>query len=240
MRGIIIVKRFFIERSTKMPVPKKEALNVPKTARERVYHTLKEWIENSTLKPGEKLNDKELADYFEVSRTPVREAMQLLADQKLIDIYPGKESLVAPIDMESIKGIYEILGQLHALAVRFAAPKISAESISQLEKLNKIITTKSPRMFIDTDNAFHQYILDLAGNPFLTSFCSILGTHIIRFQCLYLDMTKDFSIDETLSSHQAIIDALKKQDLPLAEEKTRLNFTYITEKIDRFTEEFHI
>lgn len=75
-----------------MPIPKKTNVQAPKTARARVYQTLKEWIENNTLKPREKIYDTELASYFEVSRTPVREAMQLLADQKLIEITPGKKA----------------------------------------------------------------------------------------------------------------------------------------------------
>ena len=86
-----------------MPIPLKTEPQVPQTARQRVYSQLKKWIVNGTLTPEEKISDLELANYFSVSRTPVREAMQLLADQRLIQIFPGKESRVAPIDLEQAR-----------------------------------------------------------------------------------------------------------------------------------------
>lgn len=219
-----------------MPIPKKTQTPVPKTARERVYQTLKKWIESNTMKPGEKISDTELASYFEVSRTPVREAMQLLADQRLIEIRPGKESIVAPIDLASTKEIYVILGQLQATAVRFAFPRITDQFIRQLEQINQKIPGTSAESFITTDNAFHQCILDLAGNPFLDSFCNMLSAHITRFQLSYFEQTPDYSIQGTFRSHQRIINALKNGDLPVAEKEIYENFTFMIEKIEAIAE----
>lgn len=217
-----------------MPVPKKKPSAVPRTARERVYQTLKEWIEHNTLKPGEKIYDTELAAYFEVSRTPVREAMQLLADQKLIEIRPGKESLVAPIDLDSVKEIYMILGQLQALAVRFAFPKITEQTIRDLENINDLIHTASSSEYLAADNAFHKCIQDIAANPFLDNFCNMLSAHITRFKLLYLEESTDFDKEETFRSHQQIIDALKTGNLQRAEQEICNNFVFMIDKIDIF------
>ena len=92
-----------------MPIPKMPSKSVPLTAKERIYSELKEWIVDGTLKEREKLSDREIANYFSVSRTPVREALQLLSEQKLVSIYPGRESLVAPADRANNAHIYACL-----------------------------------------------------------------------------------------------------------------------------------
>lgn len=217
-----------------MPIPKKEKKYIPKTAKERVYQTLKEWIETNTLKPGEKIFDVDLATYFEVSRTPVREAMQLLADQKLIEIRPGKESRVAPIDLDYMREIYTILGSLHALAIRFAFPKITKQTIQKLETINNNIRAEVPKNFVDMDNRFHECILELVSNPLLCDFCITLAAHANRFKLIYLSVTKIDDSSESVNGHQQIIDALKSRDLTLAEAAVQCNFTYMLEKIDDF------
>mgnify|MGYP002512403604 CR=1 FL=1 len=217
-----------------MPIPSKKTSSAPKTARERVYQTLKQWIENNTLKQGEKIYDTELASYFEVSRTPVREAMQLLADQKLIEIRPGKESFVAPIDLSVVRENYMILGQLQILALRFAFPKITEQDLEQLERINQTIVTESISDYLSADNTFHQYIQKIAGNPFLDSFCNMLSTHITRFQFTYLENFTDYSKEGSFQSHQRIIDALRAKDLDAAEKELYENFVFMLPQIDRF------
>ncbi len=86
--------------------------------------------------------------------------MQLLADQKLIEILPGKESRVTPIDFASIREDYLILAKLNALAIQFAFPHITAQHIKELEELNEQIKTSSFTTFAELDNEFHTQILD--------------------------------------------------------------------------------
>ena len=76
-----------------MPIPKQVSYEAPKSAKMRIYEALREWIIDGTLQPGEKILDSEISQYFSVSRTPVREAIQMLAEQKLIEIRPGKEKI---------------------------------------------------------------------------------------------------------------------------------------------------
>lgn len=221
-----------------MPIPSEKPSSAPKTARERVYQTLKQWIENNTLKQGEKIYDTEIAGYFEVSRTPVREAMQMLADQKLIEIRPGKESFVAPIDLEMVKENYIILGQMQALAVRFAFPKITESVLEELECINQRIITESSSDYLSADKAFHQCIQKLAGNPLLDNFCNMLSSHITRFQFTHLENFPDFNKEKTFQSHERIIDALRAKDLAAAEKEVNENFTFMLSYIERFEKKY--
>ena len=78
-----------------MPLPDSPyPTEVPCTKAE-ILETLHNWIILMQMKPGEKISDTELADYFHVSRTPVREVLKILEQQKLILTYPGKATVVA-------------------------------------------------------------------------------------------------------------------------------------------------
>ena len=75
-----------------MPVPQDTQPLQPTTAKERVLQTLAQWLVDGTLEPGERLYDEQLSRYFQVSRTPVREALQVLAEKGLVEILPGRGS----------------------------------------------------------------------------------------------------------------------------------------------------
>ena len=90
----------------RMPLPKEQTSFERLSAKQRVYETVKDWIIEGQFKPDEKVSDIEIADYFKVSRTPVREALQLLEAQKLVKSYPGKATLVTDLETDNIEKWY--------------------------------------------------------------------------------------------------------------------------------------
>lgn len=218
-----------------MPIPSPESNAEPRlTAKERIYNTLLSWIVDGVLQPEEKISDLEISKYFAVSRTPVREAMQLLADQKLVEIFPGKESRVAPIDAENTRQAYVMLAQLHALAVQFAFPKIDDGIIRELEAHNQPFKNdeKNPELseIRARDKAFHEIFLRLAGNDFLANFSNTLYIHVTRTENLYYSVQRDYLI--SLNGHASIIEALKNRDLEGAMEAMKYNWLHTAEVID--------
>lgn len=211
-----------------MPIPSRPNTKPRMTAREQVYQTLRDWITDGTLKPNEKLSDLEISQYFSVSRTPVREAMQLLANQKLIEIHPGKESFVAPINTENIYQIYTMLAELHGMAVRFSFDKISDDTIQKLEEINAFFCSSSSEpdfaAFQKNDKKFHNIFLQLSRNDFLKNFTDTLYMHIVRIENLYYDTMK--KPDYIYTEHSNIINALKKQDLELAVKEMKYNWIH--------------
>lgn len=217
-----------------MPIPKKHSKEMPKTARERVYTTVKEWIIDGTLKPEEKISDVEISSYFSVSRTPVREALQLLADQKLVEVFPGKESRVAPIDWEHAGQVYIMLAELQALAIDFAFPKISEEVILRLVDINEEMEEALESGYINVikncDNAFHDVILKMTQNNFLINFNDILRNHVARIENLYYSSQKKYI--SSVKEHDMIIEALRKKDIRGAKEAVRSNWMHAMEVVD--------
>ena len=126
-----------------MPIPAEQKPMVRTTARERVYKTLQQWIVNGTLLPEERLNDVELARYFSVSRTPVREALQMLAEQKLVKMVPSSGTFVAPIDLKDMAYVYELLGGLQSYAIELGIDRITKEQLNILQHINEEMPKRS-------------------------------------------------------------------------------------------------
>lgn len=217
-----------------MPIPQKAPESGPKTARERIYQELRQWIIDGTLKPDERISDQEISQYFSVSRTPVREAMQLLADQKLINIYPGRESRVSPIDFHNARTSYRIAAELHAMAVEFAYPKITESILNELKAINDSFFSAGEQNLVADekhyDQQFHGIFLTLADNYFLTEFTMTLGSHIERIENLYYSIIKNYK--NSVSEHAQIIASLEQKDIVAAKETMRYNWMHTLEILD--------
>src|SRR3954447_19989007 len=120
-----------------VPIPTDITKPVRKTAKENAFDQLQEWIIDGTLQPGEKLNDTELAQALGVSRTPVRESLQLLEVQRFVKMYPGKATQVTEVDKESISDLLPPLAALQALTAELAIPCLTQETITLLENTNE-------------------------------------------------------------------------------------------------------
>lgn len=217
-----------------MPLPQKKQCAKPKTARERVYDEVKEWIIDGTLQPGEQIFDQEIAKYFSVSRTPVREAIQLLSDQGLVDIYPGRGTCVSEINLDEINSIYCISANLHALSLEFAYPKITKETISELKTLNENFhRAELNKNYLDAgnwDQKFHNVFLRLASNRYLSEFTSKLEAHIRRVQMMNDPFYNlEGKKDDSYNQHLKIIDALESNDMQEAKKLMQENWLHTVE-----------
>ena len=166
------------------------------------------------MKPGEKISDTEIAEYFNVSRTPVREVLKILEQQKLICTYPGRATVVAELDTEDIRSYYLPMQTLQCLAVRLAVERASDEDIDELQSLNEQFRQRlehgsDPAGLLAADKSFHQKIIDIAGNEYVDEFCSALWVHIARLDYLFF---KDSTQESSYLDHDVIISSLRLKD----------------------------
>ena len=105
--------------------------------KENIIEKIREWIITLEFAPGEKIADIDIASYFGVSRTPVREVLKILEQQKLIVTYPGRATVIAELQTEKIDELYVPMRTLQCLAVKIAADKATEEDIA--EYLNTVI-----------------------------------------------------------------------------------------------------
>lgn len=213
-----------------MPIPKKTETINRTTAKERVYTILQQWIVDGTLEPGERLNDADLAKYFSVSRTPVREAIQMLNEQKLVEIVPSSGTFVAPINQEDIKHVYQLLGGLQALALKLCIGTMTAEDLEHLNSLNenflRCAQMGAVPATIEADYQFHRYLCQLSGNPYLVNYSDQLSIHVSRNENRFF---KIYTTPEvSYASHKRIIEALRSGDLETAQTEIEANWAVST------------
>ena len=213
----------------KQPAPKKEPVKM------KIYHTLCEWITYGTLQPGERLNDQEICEYFDVSRTPVREALQMLASQRLIEIYPNKGTVVSEIEAEHKEKWYLPLANLQSLAAELACQVITPAQLDELAALDAQVKRSIQQgnivATLHTDLMLHNRILDIADKEFIREFSGTLMLHIQRMEFALL---QDSGLGpDSFASHGKLIDALRRRDAATASSEMKQNWLVSLERASR-------
>lgn len=215
-----------------MPIPINYTKPKRKTAKENAYNQIQQWIIDGTLHPGEKLNDNELAKALGVSRTPIRESLQLLEMEGFVEMFPGKATQVTEVNKESITDLLPPLAALQALSAELAIPHLTDETIALLESTNErfaaAVQTKQTFSALKIDEEFHKIIVDTANNPYILAMVASLQAHVRRLFFHNSIVLTENSIEE----HSKIIELMKKRDGITVSKIMRENWL-------RAIEEFH-
>lgn len=215
-----------------MPVPTNHSKPVRMSAKESAYFQLEHWIIDGTLQPGEKLTDIELAQALNLSRTPIREALQLLEMVGFVKMYPGKATTVTEVLKEDINHLLPPLAVLQALAGELAVPNITEEQIRRLEETNqrfaKAIEKRDSFNALKIDEEFHQIIIEAAQNPYITIMLSRLQSHVRRQFFHHSLELSEASRDE----HDQIIQAFKDKDVERLSSLTKNNWIRSIEELN--------
>lgn len=215
-----------------MPVPTNHSKPVRMSAKESAYSQLEQWIIDGTLQPGEKLTDIELAQALNLSRTPIREALQLLEMVGFVKMYPGKATTVTEVNKEDIKHLLPPLAVLQALAGELAVPNITEEQIERLEEANrrfaKAIEEKNSFNALKIDEEFHRIIIEAAQNPYITIMLSRLQSHVRR---QFFHHSLELS-EASRNEHDQIIQAFKDKDVDRLSSLTKNNWIRSIEELN--------
>ena len=207
-----------------MPIPLNHHKPVRISAKENAFNQLQQWIIDGTLRPEEKLNDTELAQALGVSRTPIRESLQLLEAQGFVEMFPGKATQVTQVKKEDIIDLLPPLAALQALSAELAVPNLDDEIIRNLEHTNTrfsdAVHSEDYFSALKIDEEFHQIIVDAASNPYITSMVASLQAHVRR---LFFHNSIVLTTN-SIHQHDTIIDCLKKRDATLVSQLMRDNW----------------
>jgi len=147
-----------------------DATSALQTREEFVTEKLREAILRGHLKPGQRLDQNEIAEALHVSRSPVRDALRTLAVEGLVEVYPHRGAVVAEISPEELEEIYFIRGILEGMAAHLAAPKMDEDRIAVLRDIcEKMDKTSDLDQWLELNRRFHHTIYQAAGRPRLLS-----------------------------------------------------------------------
>lgn len=185
-----------------------------------IRETIREAILDSQLSSGTWLREEELARYFGVSRTPVREALQILRADGLVEAAPNQGARVAALTTDDVLALYLVREVLDGLAARLATARMTPDQLQQLEQINDEMECANERndtrSVSDLNLKFHQHLRHAAGNTYLSRFMEQVE-HAIRRTSQTI-FTYPGHTERSVGEHREIIEAIRSGDSAMAEE----------------------
>lgn len=187
-------------------------------AAQSIYIKLRNMILNFEIEPNSRLTETELATYFNVSRTPIREALQRLETEDLITIRPKQGCFVKAMDLDEFTDYYQIRVSLEILSLETACANMSDEALISLcniwEKNPANETEGEAERVASLDEDFHLKLAEGGGNRALVK---LLGDITNRIRIVRrLDFTDSERVMKTYEEHYSILQHLLKRDLQAA------------------------
>jgi DNA-binding GntR family transcriptional regulator len=182
---------------------------------ELLAESLRSAILEGQLAPGSRLVEQELAEQFNISRGPIREAIRILAAEGLADLRKNRGAIVASPNMDDVLEVYAIRMSLGAIAVQHLAHRAKVEDIDfstvekLLAKLAQSATRKSNAQMIHTDLQFQNELAELSGLPRITETMQKSGVDILVFVRALGITYDDTDHDNLVKRHASLLTAIK-------------------------------
>ncbi len=190
-----------------------DLLHRPALHRELVER-LNDMIVDGSLPPGERLNERALCERFGVSRTPLHEAILILAREGLVEITPRRGTRVAVLQVEQVRDIIELLGGIEALAGELACERASDEAIATVRSRHRdmlgFFETGDMLGYFKTNEEVHGLIVAAAGNAELVAQHRLLRARVLR--ALYMPNFRAERWRAAIKEHEAFVEALAARD----------------------------
>jgi DNA-binding GntR family transcriptional regulator len=194
-----------------------------RTLAETVADRLRELIITGQLPPGTPLRLTPLAEQLGVSIMPVREAIRLLENERLVVVTPRRKAVVAELSIDDIEETYAVRVALEGLAARHATERLTAADIKDIDELfanmARARDAGDMRVFIEADREFHMRLYVASGREHLVRTISELVNRSRRYSSYVYASWQP--LDIALRAHQPLLEAIEAGDPALVEERTR-------------------
>ena len=195
----------------------------PSRLSEPLAMRIEENIATGTYAPGKRLDESELAREFEVSRTPVREALIQLAGVGLVEMRPRRGAIVADVKPNRLVEMFEVMAELEAMCGRLAARRITKAEQSALTQAHraceKARDDSDPDAYYHLNEVFHRTIYAASHNEFLSEQATALHRRLRPYRRLQLRVRNRMTT--SFSEHGQIVDAILAGDEDLAADRLR-------------------
>ena len=190
---------------------------VARTLHADLLDGLRTLINQGELAPGARVPERALCERFAVSRTPLREALKVLAAEGLVELLPNRGARIATLADEHLMHLFEVIATLEAEAGRLACERITQDALAEIQGMHyrmyaHFLRHELPAYFA-LNQAIHQAIIAATGNPILMATYASLAGRITRARYMANRLHPDrwkLAMDE----HAVILDALVQRDGP--------------------------
>jgi DNA-binding GntR family transcriptional regulator len=197
----------------------------PRALYEEVAELLRQRIFARELEPGSWIDELRIAEALGISRTPLREALKVLAAEGLVTMKVRRGAYVTEVSEKDLRDVYHLLALLESDAARVVAQNASVEQMAQIEALHQNLEAAVDNRdhFFEINETFHMLLLELADNRWRDQMVADLRKvmKLNRHSSLF----KEGRIEQSLAEHRAIVQALTLRQPELAAECMSAHFT---------------
>jgi DNA-binding GntR family transcriptional regulator len=196
-----------VSASTVSPIPRTRL-------HDAVLKSLRDMILRGDLAPGTRVPERALCEQLQISRTPLREALKVLASSGLVDLQPNRGAWIAPLRAAEVEETFEVLSLLERRAGEMAVPHLDDRAIAGLRRLQETLVghlrAGGGERLLHVDLAIHRTIVEAAGNRTLSGIHEELAIKVERAR--YLVTTSLERIRQSTEEHEAILAAVVARD----------------------------
>lgn len=183
--------------------------------KEYVYNEIKKRLMNNKIKPGQRIWEEKIAEELEVSRTPVREAINRLIAEEFVENRPRKGIFAAEISKSELNKMLDVRIALETLSVNQCCKLITDEQISELkeiyEKYRKKLSNGEYSESSQLDSQIHKYIAKVSNNKKLASYINDIQDVFAYTRACNVKWTES-KIDRSLGDHKNLVEAISNRD----------------------------
>ena len=179
---------------------------------EEVAELLRQRIFSRALEPGSWIDELRIAEELGISRTPLREALKVLATEGLVTMKVRRGAYVTEVSEQDLRDVYHLLSLLESDAAGVVAATAPDQAIRELAELHQALeaATADAAKFFDINERFHMRLLELANNRWRDQMVADLRK-VLKLN-RHNSLLKTGRIEESLAEHRAIIQALQARD----------------------------
>jgi DNA-binding GntR family transcriptional regulator len=175
---------------------------------DRAYFAIRDLIVTLELPPGAPVREPELVVQLGIGRTPIREALRRLAQERLVEVFPRRGMFVTTVDVRDLARLCEVRAVLEPEAALLAAERATQADLDELQDLLAVLELRrrrDDRWLIELDQRIHRAIYRASHNPFLAETLEQYYTHALRIWMLALART---DLGAAVREHAELLDAI--------------------------------
>jgi DNA-binding GntR family transcriptional regulator len=199
---------------------------ISRTLGDHVTQQLRQAILSGQLKPGQRIVEREIAEAMQTSRGPVRDALKLLENERLVVRYPHKGTFVAWLSLRDAEEIYSLREAIELLAVDHVIRNATSEQVDELDKLVQAMAIQAERGYTqfeatDIDLDFHHTMCRISGHKRLLKAWETLNPQIRMLLLQHRTLLPDDFRQTGVEWHRQIVQALRQRDTEQAQQLLR-------------------
>jgi DNA-binding GntR family transcriptional regulator len=189
---------------------------------DRAYHAIREMIVSLELRPGAVIDERDLMARLGIGRTPTREALRRLAQERLVEVYPRRGMFVTSVEIRDLASLAEVRSVLESHVARLAAERATDDDRAAMDSLLDELQTGTEldaSELMALDERIHRQVYRSAHNPFLEA--TLEEYYVLALRIWHLALDRARTLERSVLGHRELLEAIRDGDADRAEATMR-------------------